>query len=89
MVTSVEEAEEGGGEERSACTRRSDLRRAARLHTLHGTSHVTRHTTLQRGGAKMALVALPTELQLHIVRLLAADGDSTSLEAKLERLPMR
>ena len=34
----------------------------------------------------MSLVALPTELQLHIVRLLAADGDSTSLEAKLERL---
>ena len=34
----------------------------------------------------MSLVALPTELQLHIVRLLAADVDSTSLEAKLERL---
>ena len=33
----------------------------------------------------MALVALPSELQLHIVRLLAADVDSTSLEAKLER----
>lgn len=33
----------------------------------------------------MALVALPSELQLYIVRLLAADADSTSLEAKLER----
>ena len=45
----------------------------------------------QRAMAKVALlhntlVALPTELQLHIVRLLAADVDSTSLEAKLERL---